>query len=196
MTKLYVSTKNPDKLRELGELLGADVELLHPDPGDPEIEETGATLSENARLKAEAGHRRSGLISLADDTGLEVDALSGAPGVYSARYAGPGASYRDNLQRLLRELHGTDPAHRTARFRCVICCAGVDNEPRRFDGVLAGRIIDTPRGDRGFGYDPVFVPDGEERTLAELSADEKNRISHRGRALRAFLAWWREREAV
>ncbi len=191
MPSLYVSTKNKDKLRELKELLGEEVEVLHPAPDDPDVDETGDTLFANALLKAEEGYRRTGQLSIADDTGLEVDALNGEPGVYAARYAGEDATYADNVNKLLHELRDADPASKTARFRTVICCVVDGHEPLRFDGVLEGRIIDTPRGENGFGYDPVFVPENEIRTLAEMGADEKNKISHRGRALRAFADWWR-----
>ncbi|MCB2210859.1 RdgB/HAM1 family non-canonical purine NTP pyrophosphatase [bacterium] len=191
MPSLYVSTKNKDKLRELKELLGEEVEVLHPAPDDPDVDETGDTLFANALLKALEGFRRTGQLSIADDTGLEVDALDGAPGVFAARYAGENATYADNVNKLLHELRDADPATMTARFRTVICCIAEGQEPLRFDGVLEGRIIDTPRGENGFGYDPVFVPENETRTLAEMGAEEKNKISHRGRALRAFADWWR-----
>jgi len=187
---LFVGTRNPDKLRELHRLLGEDVILRHPN-GEGEVEETGDTLWENALLKAREGHLRSGLPTIADDTGLEVDALGGAPGVRSSRYAGEDASYEDNVRKLLEDLRGVEPPRRIARFRTVI--AYVDGRrTKRFDGVLEGSILEVRRGESGFGYDPVFLPEGETRTLAEMSADEKNAISHRGRALRAFLAWWRE----
>lgn len=190
MDKLYVSTKNNDKLRELKELLGGRIEVIHPSDNDDDVDETGSTLWENALLKAEEGFRRTGLLSIADDTGLEVDALDGQPGVFSARYAGEEATYQDNVNKLLAELKKVSYAERNARFRTVICCISPGHEPLRFDGVLNGQIIDTARGNNGFGYDPVFVPDGESRTLAEMPADEKNAISHRGRALRAFAEWW------
>jgi XTP/dITP diphosphohydrolase len=192
MDKLYVSTKNKDKLRELKELLGNDVEVSHPADADDDIEETGDTLWKNALLKAEEGFRRTGILSIADDTGLEVDALDGAPGVYSARYAGEDATYQDNVEKMLRELTGVQVIDRNARFRSVICCVSDEREPLRFDGVLNGAIIQDPRGHNGFGYDPIFLPDGETRTLAEMPADEKNLISHRGRALRAFAEWWNQ----
>jgi XTP/dITP diphosphohydrolase len=193
MNRLYVSTKNADKLRELRELLGKDVEVLHPADADEDVEETGATLWENALLKAQEGFRRTGILSIADDTGLEVDALDGAPGVYSARYAGENATYQDNVDKMLHELKQVPAENRNARFRSVICCVFEGGDPLRFDGVLNGKIIDQARGVNGFGYDPIFVPDGDGRTLAELPAEEKNLISHRGRALRAFAEWWENR---
>ncbi len=195
---LFVATKNRDKLRELAALLDEDVELHHPEPEDEEVEETGETLWENALLKARSGFERSGMASIADDTGLGVDTLGGGPGVYSSRYAGDQASYEDNVRKLLSELGGTVREKRIARFRTVI--AYVDGEVElRFDGVLEGVIINERRGENGFGYDPVFLPEGGSLTLAELSSEEKNRISHRGRALRSFIDWWnrgKEREEL
>ncbi len=186
---LFVATKNRDKLRELAAMLDEDVELHHPEPEDEEVEETGETLWENALLKARSGFESSGMASIADDTGLEVDTLDGGPGVYSSRYAGDQASYEDNVRKLLSELGGTVREKRIARFRTVI--AYVDGEVElRFDGVLEGVIINERRGENGFGYDPVFLPEGGSHTLAELSSEEKNRISHRGRALRSFIDWW------
>ena len=190
-TTLYVSTQNRDKLRELRQLLGEDVELRHPSPDDPEVEETGDTLFDNALLKAKAGFERSGLPTIADDTGLEVDGLDGRPGVYSSRYAGEEATYEDNVRKLLSELDGVPAQKRTARFRSVIAYMDGDRV-ERFDGVLEGEILTERRGSNGFGYDPVFLPEKGELTLAELDADAKNAISHRGRALRAFVDWWRK----
>jgi XTP/dITP diphosphohydrolase len=188
--KLFVSTQNPDKLRELAELIGPDVELHHPAPGDPPVVENGDTLWENALLKARAGYERTGLPAIGDDTGLEVDGLGGEPGVYSSRYAGEDATYEDNLRKLLEELQGATGSARKARFRTAL--AYVDGErAERFDGVLEGHILAERRGGGGFGYDPVFLPEGAERTLAEMDPEEKNRISHRGRALRAFVQWWK-----
>jgi len=192
-TTLYVSTQNRDKLRELRQLLGEDVELRHPSPEDPEVEETGDTLYDNALLKARAGFERSGLPTIADDTGLEVDALDGRPGVYSSRYAGEEATYEDNVRKLLSELDGVPSVERTARFRSVI--AYIDGErTERFDGILEGAILTERRGSNGFGYDPVFLPEKGGETLAELDAEAKNEISHRGRALRAFVDWWRKQQ--
>lgn len=192
-SELYVSTKNRHKLAEIGQILGDGVTLHHPADEDPEVEETGETLWENALLKARAGYERSGLPTIADDTGLEVDALGGAPGVYSSRYAGENASYLDNRVKLLRELESVPDSERSARFRTVI--AYVDGESEhRFDGVVEGRIISEERGDGGFGYDPIFMPQDAAKTMAEMDAGEKNGISHRGRAFREFLAWWSEHE--
>jgi len=185
--KFIVATFNPDKAAELRVLLALpDVELvvLADWPGATAPEETGATLLENARIKALAAVALTGLPAIADDTGLEVDALGGAPGVHVARYAGPRATYADNVAKLLRELAGVPPERRTARFRTVCFAAWPDGTEMSADGTLQGTITDAPRGTNGFGYDPVFVPRGETRTYAELTDAEKNAISHRGRAVR------------
>ncbi len=182
--RLVVATKNEDKLREIeAVLLGLGlVNELVAGLDWSDVEETEPTLEGNALLKARAVAGATGFPSLADDTGLEVDALDGAPGVRSARYAGDNASYADNVRFLLQELAGV--AHRSARFRTVMALVIPNEEEIVAEGVVEGRIIDTPRGDSGFGYDPVFEVDG--RTLAELSDGEKNAISHRARALRAL----------
>lgn len=153
-----------------------------------EVEETEATLEGNALLKAHALARATQTPAIADDTGLFIDALSGRPGVYSARYAGESATYADNVAKVLVELDGVPAPSRTATFRTVVAVAYPDGDDFCVEGVLAGRILDAPRGQGGFGYDPVFVPDDADgRTLAELSAEEKNALSHRGRALRALV---------
>lgn len=162
--------------------------------GDVDIEETGNTLHENAEIKARFAWEKTGLPALADDTGLEVDALAGRPGVHSARYAGPGADALQNRRKLLDELrHAADPAARTARFRTVLVYIGPPQsggppDTRTYEGICEGRIITGERGSAGFGYDPLFLPNGFDETFAEMDAAEKNRISHRGRALRKFLA--------
>lgn len=193
MTKrrLVIATNNPGKLREFQALLGdCGFELVTPrDLGIPfEVEETGSTFEENARLKAEAAARLTGLPALADDSGLEVDALGGRPGIFSARYAGAGRTDPDipearQLELLLQELEGVPDERRTARFRCVIAIAVPGGETRTVEGVFEGSIAHEPRGANGFGYDPIFVVPGTGgRTSAELPPDEKNRISHRGAA--------------
>jgi XTP/dITP diphosphohydrolase len=187
--KFVVATFNRDKAAELHALLALpDVELvpLADWPGATSPEETGATLLENARIKARAAVAITKLPAIADDTGLEVDALGGAPGVHAARYAGPGATYADNVAKLLRELAGVPAEKRTARFRTVCFAAWPDGMEISADGALQGTIIDTPRGTNGFGYDPVFVPKGETRTYAELTDAEKNAISHRARAVKVL----------
>ncbi|HNS73185.1 MAG TPA: XTP/dITP diphosphatase [bacterium] len=183
--RLLLATRNRDKVEEIREALaGLEIDLLTVDELGPlpEVIEDQETLKGNAIKKAATLASLSGLLSLADDTGLEVDALNGAPGVYSSRYSGENATYAENVTRLLSELEGVRPAERTARFRCVIAIAdarGVET----VDGVCEGLIIDEPRGTGGFGYDPVFMVPDTGKTMAELSMAEKNRISHRGRAL-------------
>ena len=155
----------------------------------PDVEETGATLDENARIKASALAGAFGLLAVADDTGLEVDALHGAPGVYSARYAGEHASYADNVAKLLRELEGVYPSLRTARFATVAIALAADGREIVTRGEVEGVIAAAGRGESGFGYDPVFVPlDGDGRSFAEMSPEEKHAVSHRGRAFRALAA--------
>lgn len=182
--RLVVASKNEDKLGEIEAVLlglGLVTEIVVGLEW-PDIEETEATLEGNALLKARAVAAATGLPSLADDTGLEVAALDGAPGVRSARFAGEQASYSDNVRALLIQLAGL--ADRSARFRTVMALVIPGRQEIVAEGVLDGTIIDEPRGDSGFGYDPVFDVGG--RTLAELAAAEKNAISHRGRALRAL----------
>ncbi|HEX2038390.1 MAG TPA: RdgB/HAM1 family non-canonical purine NTP pyrophosphatase [Acidimicrobiales bacterium] len=184
--RLVLASANPDKAREIAALLdGFDV---LPRPADvPDVEETGSTLLENARLKARALVEATGEAAVADDTGLEVAALDGAPGVYSARYAGEGATCDDNVAKLLDALRGS--TDRRARFRTVALALFPDGREVAAEGVVDGTIAEARRGEGGFGYDPVFVPDdGDGRTFAELSPDEKNAISHRGRAFRALAA--------
>ncbi len=183
--RLVVASHNPNKIAEIAALLadlpvGIEVERGH---RWPEVEETESTLEGNALLKAHAVYAYTGVAALADDTGLEVDALDGAPGVMTARYAGPAASYADNVAKLISSMDGID--QRTARFRTAIALVDTEGVEWVVSGELAGTIATAPRGDGGFGYDPVFEVGG--RTLAEMSPAEKNRISHRSRALRALL---------
>ncbi|HEX2063818.1 MAG TPA: RdgB/HAM1 family non-canonical purine NTP pyrophosphatase [Acidimicrobiales bacterium] len=179
-----LASANPDKAREMASIL-APVEVVARPSEVPDVEETGATLEENARLKARAVMEATGLAAVADDTGLEVAALGGAPGVMSARYAGPGATYADNVSKLLDALDGC--ADRWARFRTVAVACWPDGREVVAEGVCAGVITTAPRGTMGFGYDPVFVPDsGGGRTFAEMTLEEKNAVSHRGRAFRAL----------
>lgn len=167
------------------------VEDLNTHPEMPETPETGATFLENATLKAVAASRFFGddRLVLADDSGLEVDALDGAPGVRSARFSGEGATDLKNLELLLVKLQGA--ANRTARFRCVIALARGGELAASFDGACEGHIIDAPRGRDGFGYDPVFVPEGGTLTFAEIPAEEKNSMSHRAKAMARALEWLR-----
>ena len=188
MTRLVLATANPDKARELAALLeGFDVELRPEDV--PEVDETEDSLEGNARLKAAAVLAATGQPAIADDTGLEVDGLDGRPGVYASRYAGPGATYADNVAKLLDELANLPPEGRRARFHTVVVALFPDGRQIIAEGWVRGTIADAPRGEGGFGYDAVFVPDGcDGRTFAEMSQDEKAGVSHRGRALRALAA--------
>jgi XTP/dITP diphosphohydrolase len=185
MIKLLVATNNPGKVREYDALLeGLPLTLTYlvQEGIDVEVEETGSTFAENARLKAMAYARASDLWTLADDSGLEVDALGGEPGTYSARYAGQGASDEDRYRLLLRKLEGVSWGQRTARFRCVIAVATPQGEIRTAEGTCEGIIAFEPKGEHGFGYDPVFYMPEHGQTMAELELEVKNRISHRARA--------------
>jgi XTP/dITP diphosphohydrolase len=188
---LLLASANRGKLRELRTILdGLPVELVGlTDAGlgdPPEVEETGDTFLENALLKGRAYAAWSGLAAVADDSGLEVDALGGAPGVRSARYAGQGAGDRANLDKLLAALRGVPPERRTARFRCAAVLVETDGEEWHAEAAWAGRVLEAPRGTGGFGYDPVFLPDGWDRTSAEVDQATKDAASHRGKAFRAL----------
>jgi len=187
--RLVVGTFNAGKVREIRDLLrDLPIEVLYlaDFPGVREVPEDGETLRENARRKALGLAKQLGERVVADDSGLEVDALDGAPGVHSARYAGPGATDAELVAKLLRALRGVPEAARTARFRCCVCLAGPEGVLLETEGACEGRILGAPRGTSGFGYDPVFVPCGHERTFAEMTRAEKNRLSHRGAAVRAL----------
>jgi XTP/dITP diphosphohydrolase len=188
---LLLASANRGKLRELRTILaGLPVELVglaEAGLGDqPEVEETGDSFLENALLKARAYAGWSGLAAVADDSGLEVDALGGAPGVRSARYAGQGASDQANLDKLLAALAGVPPDRRAARFRCAAALVDPDGGEWHAEASWEGRLLDTPRGANGFGYDPVFLPDGWELTSAEVDQATKDAASHRGQAFRAL----------
>jgi XTP/dITP diphosphohydrolase len=189
-TRFVLATANPDKAAEIASIFVefGSVELVPRPVEIPDVEETGETLVDNARLKARALTAATGLAALADDTGLFVDALDGAPGVYSARFAGEDATYADNVEKLLLSLHGLgDETSRTARFTTVALVAFPDGTEQMVEGSVEGTIALEPRGSLGFGYDPVFVPlDGDGRTFAEMTAEEKHAISHRGRAFRGL----------
>jgi XTP/dITP diphosphohydrolase len=190
--ELVVASANPDKAAEIAAILGSVPGLrLYPRPTEvPDVEETGATLVENARLKAVALMEATGMAAVSDDTGLEIDALGGAPGVYSARYSGEHATYAENVSKVLAELDrvgATSPAQRAATFRSVAFVAYPDGGEVWAEGTVAGVIAPRPTGGAGFGYDPVFVPDDcGGRTFAQMDAEEKHRVSHRGRAFRAL----------
>ncbi len=183
--KLVLATHNSHKQMEMSTLLtpmGISIVGLDDFPQIGDIEETGTTLLENSLIKARSVHQITGLPSLADDTGLEIDALGGAPGVYSARFAGENPTYEDNVNKLLSKLDGVSAEKRSARFRTVI--AFVDDKTELFaEGIIEGLITVEPRGYGGFGYDPVFLPTTEGKTFSEMSQERKNQISHRGRAL-------------
>jgi len=184
-----VATFNRHKAAELHALLalpGVTLVPLSDWPGAESPDETGTTLLANALIKARYAATLTGMPAIADDTGLEVDALGGEPGVYAARYAGASATYADNVAKLLRELAGVPITQRTARFRTACVAVWPDGRELHADGVLEGVIIESPRGTNGFGYDPVFVPSGGTRTYAEFSDAEKNAISHRARAVKAL----------
>ncbi|MBF0297033.1 MAG: XTP/dITP diphosphatase [Magnetococcales bacterium] len=187
--QLVLATRNRKKMEEIRRVLGQqETRLLTLDdfPDCPEVEEDGATFRDNAAKKALTVARHTGQLALADDSGLLVDGLNGAPGVHSARYAGDNANDADNLDRLLAELNRQPEASRSARFQCVLALADPAGSVRFFDGTVEGRIGHEARGGNGFGYDPIFIPVGEERTFAEMPAGMKDSMSHRGRALEAF----------
>ena len=188
---VLVSTRNAHKLVEIRQILGPSFELLDLSsiPALGEVEETGTTFEENAALKALAASAHFGGWVLADDSGLEVDALGGAPGVYSARFSGEGATDVTNRALLLEKLATVPADQRSARFRCVIALARGGEVLAHFSGAVEGAIIQSEKGEGGFGYDPLFVPEGFGETFAELGAETKNRLSHRGRALAGLKSW-------
>jgi len=187
MRKLVLATRNRDKFREMaGVLAGSGWDLLpaYDFPGAPEVEEDGSTLEENSLKKAVALRDFTGSPSLADDTGLFVEALGGAPGIFAARYAGEKCTYTDNVNKLLAEMRGIPPESRIASFRTVVSLSLPDGSFRQVAGEVKGRILELPRGGAGFGYDPVFLPNGSTKAFAEMTLEEKSAISHRGMALR------------
>ena len=187
MKQLVCASANPDKVAEIADLLRDVVELLPRPASVGEIVEDADSLLGNARLKARAIALATGMSAVADDTGLEVDALDGAPGVHTARFAGDNATYADNRAKLLSVLRDVEPAQRTARFRTVALVAHPDGSEQWAAGVCEGAIAVAERGERGFGYDAVFVPnEGGGRTFAEMSVEEKHALGHRGRAFRAL----------
>jgi XTP/dITP diphosphohydrolase len=194
MRRLMIATKNAHKTAEIRQILGDDWEVtdLTAHPEIPAPDETGTTFEANARIKAEAASRIFGGLVLSDDSGLEVDALNGAPGVDSAIYGGKHGDDAGNRARLKRELAGVDGAKPwTARFRCVMALAENGKTLATFDGRVEGRVIAAESGDGGFGYDALFVPDGYEETFGELAGAVKNELSHRARALSKVMEWLR-----
>lgn len=191
---LFLATRNQHKTREIQKMLGEDVFVTDATgfPSLPEIEETGATFEANARLKAEGiSHHVPGLI-LADDSGLEVDALCGEPGIYSARYAGADRSDLENTELVLKKMMGVPISKRGARFRCVLAVALEGKTIAVFDGTIEGRLATEIKGEGGFGYDPIFIPEGYAESFGHLSEEIKNDISHRSLALKKFVEWWQE----
>ncbi|WP_109528019.1 RdgB/HAM1 family non-canonical purine NTP pyrophosphatase [Nocardia aurea] len=185
--KIVLATRNPGKIAELRRILAEfDIVGLEEFPSIGEVAETGVTFEENALLKAHAVAQGSGLPAVADDSGLCVDVLNGMPGVFSARWSGRHGDDRANLDLLLAQVSDVPADRLTAQFACVAALALPSGQARVVDGTLRGRLIATPRGANGFGYDPIFVPEGETRTTAEMPAEEKDSISHRGRAFRAL----------
>ena len=190
--QLVLATRNAKKLAELDRLLagaGLDVEILGSDAfGDlPEIEETGSTFAENSLIKARAVSTHTGLIAIADDSGLCVDALDGQPGIYSARWAGQGATDESNLDLVLEQIRDIEPARRTAHFACAAALVLPSGEEYVVQGQVNGVLLTQRRGVGGFGYDPIFLPDGCDITTAEMTSEQKDAISHRGQAMRALV---------
>jgi XTP/dITP diphosphohydrolase len=184
---VIIATRNKGKIREIREALkglGLRIHALSDFSGVPEIEEDGKSFTENALKKARFYSKYFGKLTIADDSGLEVDSLNGLPGIYSARYAGEGASSQENNRRLLREMQGLPISKRGARFQCILAVASPDGKEITVEGSCKGRIGFKEKGRRGFGYDPLFILPRRGKTMAELSLEEKNKISHRGKALR------------
>jgi XTP/dITP diphosphohydrolase len=198
MKKVILATKNEGKAKEFKEMFAEiNVEvltLLDIEKDIPDIEETGATFEENAIIKAEAIANELSIAVIGDDSGLEVDALDGAPGVYSARYAGLEKSDQANIDKLLYELEGVAEKDRTARFVCVLALARPGHKTITVKGTCEGSIAFNPKGNNGFGYDPVFYPKGMNQTFAELTSDQKNAISHRRKAINLLLEWMKENQ--
>ncbi|MER5706708.1 MULTISPECIES: RdgB/HAM1 family non-canonical purine NTP pyrophosphatase [Streptomyces] len=197
MTRLILATRNAGKITELHAILadaGLDLELVGADayPDVPDVKETGVTFAENALLKAHALAQATGLPAVADDSGLCVDVLNGAPGIFSARWSGTHGDDRANLDLLLAQLADIDDAHRAAHFACAAALALPDGTERVVEGTMPGTLRHAPVGTNGFGYDPILQPDGHEVTCAELTPAEKNAISHRGKAFRALVPVVRE----
>lgn len=196
--QIILATKNPGKAKEFKEIFQQlhieIVSLLDLEEEVPDVEETGATFEENARLKAEAIMEHFQLPTLADDSGLVVDALGGEPGVYSARYAGLEKNDQQNVEKVLHKLKDVEEESRTARFVCVLALARPNGETITKKGTCEGVIGFNPKGDKGFGYDPIFIPKGYTKTLAEMNPEQKNQISHRRNAIDKMIAWLKEQQ--
>lgn len=193
-TQIVLATNNPKKLAELRRVVEAaelDVEVIGlSDVADyPEPDETERSFEGNALIKARAAAKATGIVAVADDSGLEVDELNGMPGVRSARWSGPMGDDDENNELLLAQLHGVPTERRSARFRCALALVTPDGDELVWHGTMDGRIADAPTGEFGFGYDPLVIPDGDSRTTAEMAPEEKDAISHRGKAVRAFVDW-------
>lgn len=193
-SRIVLATNNPKKLAELRrvvEAAGVEVEILGLGdlPSYPEPNETERSFEGNALIKARAAARETGVAAVADDSGLEVDELRGMPGVRSSRWAGPMCDDEENNELLLAQLDGVATDRRRARFHCALAMVTPEGEELVWNGVMEGRIAEAPAGDNGFGYDPLFIPEGEERTSGQMSPDEKDAISHRGKAVRSFVEW-------
>lgn len=194
MKKLLLGSNNPDKATEVRALLSdlqISLVLLNEFPDAPPTIEDADTLEGNAIKKAVEAYRRTGIPTIADDTGLEVHYLNGQPGVYSSRFAGPGARYADNCAKLLRVMRGVPPRRRAAQFRCVVAFVPDEHTHHCVEGICRGVIIESPRGSGGFGYDPLFLPAGYKETFGEMDLQTKNTISHRARALMAMKEYLR-----
>ncbi len=187
--KLFFATHNLDKKREIEYIFRGKFKVLYINDyrNYPEVEETGITLAENSLIKASAGYKFTGIASFGDDTGLEVNCLNGKPGIYAARYAGENATYKDNYLKLLDKMKGANCKNRAARFRTVITICLSENKFESFEGICDGHIVKNPSGEIGFGYDPVFIPNGYNKTFAKMESDVKNTISHRAIALKKFI---------
>ena len=187
--KLFFSTHNLDKKKEIEYIIKSKFSVLYIDDykNFPDIDETGLTLEENSLIKARTGFDFTGLMSFADDTALEVDCLNGDPGVFTARYAGENASYEDNYKKLLTMMEEKNCKERTARFRTIVTISFNNNDFKQFEGICNGYIAMKASGDMGFGYDPVFIPEGYRKTFAELESEIKNSISHRAAAVSGFI---------
>jgi len=194
MKTIVLASRNKHKIEELRQTLaplGIDLKSTYDFPRLEEVVEDKSTLEGNALKKARYVFEETGLPSLSDDTGLEVEVLDGRPGVYSARYAGESATYQDNVNKLLDEMAGVKSKDRKAQFRTVVAFV-LEEGMHTFEGVCRGEILEEKRGDKGFGYDPVFLPVGFDKTFAELDAQTKNEISHRGKAIQKFYDWLKE----